>query len=165
MQPEMKNFNTDLSLEDIKNFEKEHSLKLPNDYVEFILEFNGGNPWPDTFKYEYKNTKKIEYIIIGDFNTFPYLDLPNEEYNNISKGWIGIAYDGQDYICISLNEEDYGKIYITDYFINTEKLLQLEKDLQDKNSKADILLKPLEHMLLANSFTEFINGFDKFPED
>lgn len=30
------------TLQEITKFEKQHKVKLPNDYVEFLKEFNGG---------------------------------------------------------------------------------------------------------------------------
>lgn len=39
------------TLEDISKFEKEISNTLPSDYKNFLMEFNGGKPQPDSFKF------------------------------------------------------------------------------------------------------------------
>ncbi|WP_255255306.1 SMI1/KNR4 family protein [Bacillus pseudomycoides] len=42
--------NPKVSLQDIKQFEQECDVTLPKQYVDFLLEYNGGFPQESSFK-------------------------------------------------------------------------------------------------------------------
>ncbi|AEN89344.1 hypothetical protein BMWSH_2462 [Priestia megaterium WSH-002] len=46
----MLSVNPKVSLQDIKQFEQEYELTLPKQYVDFLLEYNGGFPQESNFK-------------------------------------------------------------------------------------------------------------------
>ena len=47
---EISSTNKSLSIRDIREFESRHDLKLPTDYIAFLLENNGGCPEPACFE-------------------------------------------------------------------------------------------------------------------
>ena len=72
MKPEIIDPHCEVLLEDIKSIEFKHNIKLPQDYIDFILENNGGDPDPYTFLYKgdisiNKLLSSDEYIPITDF--------------------------------------------------------------------------------------------------
>ena len=100
-----------ISLNDIIEFEKSYNLKLPEEYINHILQENGGYPEKD----------ECEDCVIASFYSIKYgrnnvaeviHNLQTIE-NVLPKDLFPFAYDqgGNDF-CISLAKEDYGKIYI-----------------------------------------------------
>ncbi len=45
----IENSGLSISRDDIEKFEQKHRLKLPSDYFDFLLKFNGGSPYPNSF--------------------------------------------------------------------------------------------------------------------
>ena len=43
MRVQIKKPNEKISLEEVKAFEKKYRVLLPQDYIDFLLEFNGGD--------------------------------------------------------------------------------------------------------------------------
>ena len=46
----MINGNLKISLQDIKQFEREYNVTLPIEYIDFLLKYNGGYPQESNFK-------------------------------------------------------------------------------------------------------------------
>ncbi|MFJ1431821.1 SMI1/KNR4 family protein [Capnocytophaga canimorsus] len=128
-----------LTSADIDDFERKIGLKLPQDFKEHYLKFNGGYP---SFEYV-KGLRNI--FTINGFDSIKYGALPIEkliddfresgvDFNNK----IPFANDNGDNIfLISLDDSDYGKIYIIE-----------AEFLEDKN-----------YILVSESFTDFLNSF------
>ncbi|GET46465.1 SMI1/KNR4 family protein [Capnocytophaga felis] len=128
-----------LTLADIDNFEMKIGLKLPQDFKEHYLKFNGGYP---SFEYV-KGVRNV--FTINSFDSIKYGILPIEkliddfkesgvDFNNK----IPFANDNGDNIfLISLDDSDYGKVYIIE-----------SEFLEDKN-----------FILVSESFTDFMNSF------
>ncbi|AEK24326.1 MULTISPECIES: SMI1/KNR4 family protein [Capnocytophaga] len=128
-----------LTLADMDDFERKIGLKLPQDFKEHYLKFNGGYP---SFEYV-KGLRNI--FTINSFDSIKYGALPIEkliddfresgvDFNNK----IPFANDNGDNIfLISLDDSDYGKIYIIE-----------AEFLEDKN-----------YILVSESFTDFLNSF------
>ncbi|MFJ1438201.1 SMI1/KNR4 family protein [Capnocytophaga canimorsus] len=128
-----------LTLADMDDFERKIGLKLPQDFKEHYLKFNGGYP---SFEYV-KGLRNI--FTINGFDSIKYGVLPIEkliddfresgvDFNNK----IPFANDNGDNIfLISLDDSDYGKIYIIE-----------AEFLEDKN-----------YILVSESFTDFLNSF------
>ncbi|ATA77236.1 hypothetical protein CAPN010_01090 [Capnocytophaga cynodegmi] len=128
-----------LTLADMDDFERKIGLKLPQDFKEHYLKFNGGYP---SFEYV-KGLRNI--FTINGFDSIKYGALPIEkliddfresgvDFNNK----IPFANDNGDNIfLISLDDSDYGKIYIIE-----------AEFLEDKN-----------YILVSESFTDFLNSF------
>lgn len=128
-----------LTLADMDDFERKIGLKLPQDFKEHYLKFNGGYP---SFEYV-KGLRNI--FTINGFDSIKYGALPIEkliddfresgvDFNNK----IPFANDNGDNIfLISLDDSDYGKIYIIE-----------AEFLEYKN-----------YILVSESFTDFLNSF------
>ncbi|MFK8281917.1 SMI1/KNR4 family protein [Capnocytophaga cynodegmi] len=128
-----------LTSADMDDFERKIGLKLPQDFKEHYLKFNGGYP---SFEYV-KGLRNI--FTINSFDSIKYGALPIEkliddfresgvDFNNK----IPFANDNGDNIfLISLDDSDYGKIYIIE-----------AEFLEDKN-----------YILVSESFTDFLNSF------
>ncbi|MFJ1408518.1 SMI1/KNR4 family protein [Capnocytophaga canimorsus] len=128
-----------LTLADMDDFERKIGLKLPQDFKEHYLKFNGGYP---SFEYV-KGLRNI--FTINGFDSIKYGVLPIEkliddfresgvDFNNK----IPFANDNGDNIfLISLDDSDYGKIYIIE-----------AEFLEYKN-----------YILVSESFTDFLNSF------
>ncbi|MFJ1365005.1 SMI1/KNR4 family protein [Capnocytophaga canimorsus] len=128
-----------LTLADMDDFERKIELKLPQDFKEHYLKFNGGYP---SFEYV-KGLRNI--FTINGFDSIKYGALPIEkliddfrESGVIFNNKIPFANDNGDNIfLISLDDSDYGKIYIIE-----------AEFLEDKN-----------YILVSESFTDFLNSF------
>nr|WP_321229235.1 SMI1/KNR4 family protein [uncultured Psychroserpens sp.] len=127
-----------ISSEEINEFEEKYNKNLPNSYKDHIIINNGGIPDKDYLRnseitvscfYSIKNGKnKIEDVI----------KVLQELEDVLPKHLFPFAHDmgGNDF-CISLAEEDYGKIYIWYHDAGGEK------------------------KLISGSFEEFMSGLAK----
>lgn len=128
-----------LTLADIDDFERKIGLKLPQDFKEHYLKFNGGYP---AFEYV-KGVKNI--FTINSFDSIKYGVLPIEKLiDDFQKSGVDFNHkipfandNGDNIFLISLDSSDYGKIYIIE-----------AEFLEDKN-----------YILVSESFTDFINSF------
>ena len=133
-----------ISASELKAFENEYNLKLPDDYKQFILSQNGG--YPEFTLYVNENNDEF---LISSFSCINFEDADvvsvNDsiithqiEEDNIPKHLLPFGLDagGNDF-CISLNEKDYGKVY---------------KFYQDGRSPGIVYV--------AKSFEAFINGLE-----
>ncbi|EDP96811.1 SMI1/KNR4 family protein [Kordia algicida OT-1] len=104
-----------ITLKEIEQLETDYSIKLPEDYKNHMLKFNGINPLedyyflPDTWEDEinFFSTLPIKYghYIFEKANLIGYLeDYPE---NHVS---IGRTRTGG--LSLSLHKEDYGSIYV-----------------------------------------------------
>jgi hypothetical protein len=140
---------------EIKRFEELIQAKLPEDYKQFLLKNNGGHPIRKAFKLiEPINEKNKEASIAW------FYALYNGEVCNITTEFrtsreqipdelLPIAYGHGGEICLGVNGEYYGKLYYwtTNYSFWT---------VDDYNYL----------YLIANSFTDFINGlFEREVDD
>lgn len=99
---------------DIGNIEERFAIKLPKNYKRLLLKFNGGIPS------DYTAYSGGEEVSIGGFYSIKYGEILMEDAIKtfqiteklIPTDCIPIGYDGfGNPYCISINEEDYGKIY------------------------------------------------------
>ncbi|KAB1158918.1 SMI1/KNR4 family protein [Tenacibaculum aiptasiae] len=111
-------------------------LKLPEDYKQHLLQYNGGYPDGDYVCFKHPNKIiHLEYFHAVKSGLEEYLFLRNV----LPKGQISIGAIPGGRISISLDEVSYGSIYISYEDVNPEKI--------------------------ADSFTEFINGlFEADPD-
>ena len=108
-----------LTEDSINNFEKKIGYKLPVAYKDFLLQYNGGKPRPDTYDVP---GWQHGYSIVNDFNGI----LPGE-YNDIEDnigllrgrlptGFIPIADDpGGNALLLSLAGITASKVYFWDH--------------------------------------------------
>lgn len=128
------NIKQKLFPEDILVFEKKYSVKLPQEYINHMLVFNGGYPENDVYfdRYPIDGFRSIKY---GNHTVEDDIDSLSEFLPDQS---IPFAYSTGGYIYMALNKKDNGKIYIT---------------YSDGQTN-----------FLANSFKEFIKGLSEEQE-
>ena len=160
MDPEFT--NPPATLEEIQTFENKFNIKLPQDYQDFLLENNGGqidlSESELAFVYQIRD-KRTNEIILGCYmpnfkslksieESLIYLEKNPEDcyylVETMKRGVLIIGFEEPLEISIGFKNYNFGKVYrsgFTGAWFNNE--LQL----------------------LANSFTEFINGFEEEQEE
>ncbi len=143
------NMERDVNSIEIEEIEQMLGLKLPNQYREHLLKYNGGQCEPNIFIFN-ENGKLSDSCI--DW----FLAIYEGEYDNLNRYIIEykienkrlpemvlpIAHDpGGNLICISCSGEDYGKVYFWDH---------------EREMDASIGFSNL--FFVANSFNEFIDN-------
>ena len=150
-----------ININDIKKLELFVAAKLPRDYVDFLMMYNGGHPIRSSYDtlepirqqlYEaeiskfYALCKEEDLSIIYNFS----LSMQNHD---IPPDLLPIGYgSGGDEICLCIRGPNYGKVYFWDVHDQS----QGGEEPSYKNV-----------YLIANSFTEFINKLyqEEFDED
>lgn len=108
---------------DIIEIEKFVGLELPYEYKKHLLEYNGGQCYPNTFSFNV-NGKMTESnidwflaIYSGKYdNLKEYINLTKKEKKRLPKHILPIAHDsGGNLICISCGAKDYGYVYFWDH--------------------------------------------------
>jgi len=106
-----------VTLSDISEFEAAWNIRLPESYINFLLQYNGGTPEPNNFLI-------TDWDLEGMVDTFYGLHegVYGLNYNNrvfkdrIPDHCITIGTDpGGNQICLSLGESNYGYIYFWDH--------------------------------------------------
>lgn len=144
---------------DITALEERVGYSFPQEYREHLLAYNGGFPDKQVFAFEENGKQQSSdvdwfYAIYdGKYNN---LDTAIKMYKldekRLPQHIIPIAHDsGGNQICISCGTEDYGKVY----FWNHE--LEVDYSVAGDDDYSNLYL-------IADSFTEFINGLMSFDE-
>ena len=133
--------NHKISLQDIKQFEQEYDVKLPKQYVDFLLKCNGGYPQESTFKISDVEGESIvnKFYGIGDMkgNLGKVFEVLEGE---IPDGFVSIANDsGGNEILLGVNKKYQGKVY---FWIH---------DLEPEYEMGNMFI-------LAENFVEFFNN-------
>ena len=141
--------NGTISLEKIKQFEKQAEVEFPEDYVEFLANSNGGEPKLSTFEYKLKDGR----VWTGGVRVFFGIDVDDWEdikhyyalyEDRIPKQMLPIANDdGGNLILLALGKQDKGKVYFWDH---------------DEESEDDEPPTTDNIYFVANSFTEFLEN-------
>lgn len=118
----MNSKNPEISLKDVEQFESEHDVTLPKQYVDFLIKFNGGYPKESTFKISDSEGESIVnlFYAIGDMksNLAKVFDMLDGE---IPEDFISIANDpGGNEILLGVNGINQGKVYFWMHDIETE---------------------------------------------
>jgi hypothetical protein len=139
--------NKKISIEDINNFEKEFKIKIPDDYKEFLLEHNGGEPEDDMiFDYDDELFGGFSILSFRSLKSIRnelkrYTENPKEDYLETIKNKLFTfcltTFNFQ--LCMGFGKKNKGKIYILD--------------------REEIYNTPF--ILISNSFTEFMSSFVK----
>ena len=138
-------------IDEIEKFEEKIDAKLPKDYVEFLLKYNGGRPKQDAYN---NMIEPINSQIDGGAVSWFYTLAEDYHYNlfknyqifenRMPKELIPIGDDGGgNQICLAVGGDNYGKVYFWDH--------DWEND--DEEQEPDYS----NVYLIANSFTEFVN--------
>lgn len=137
----MESVNGKIAIDDIRNFEKTYNVKLPEDYIAFLLKYNGGYPKESTFKISDEEGESVVNKFYGIGNMKSNLSSVFEILDGeIPDGFISIANDpGGNEICISVGEEHYGKVFVWIHDMDSDEYLS-------------------NMFLLANSFNEFFDN-------
>ncbi|MCL1791108.1 MAG: SMI1/KNR4 family protein [Peptococcaceae bacterium] len=111
------NSGNKLSLENITEFESKHNIKLPELYIRFLLEQNGGYPERSTFRISSSqgNTVLNVFFGIGDIydNLDDYLDIYEDR---MPSSFIPIADDpGGNVICLGIGGDYCENIFFWDH--------------------------------------------------
>lgn len=111
------NPNNKINLNQLDKFNNKLSIKLPEDYVIFLKEYNGGQPEDNIVKLDFD--KSSSFIITTFFGIETEEDIDDIQWHmkiledRIPKGYIPIAgTEGGDIICMNLNSEGWGYIYL-----------------------------------------------------
>ena len=148
-----------IEIEEIEKFEEKIGYKLPEDYKDFILLYNGSWTGREIYKYKrinnengiseeislwIKNFVSIRRnIYVGLYNGYKN-ERPDRKYLKIAEG-----ANGKMNIYLSLNEETYGNIYHNDGAVYYYKEIPSEE----------------YYYKIADNFTDFLKGFIYEPEE
>ncbi len=144
-------------LEDIKQFENQISYSLPDDYIDFLLDY-AGFALAYTFASFYR-PEELDQVYVEVFYGF----LPGDSYDLIytydvykdrmPNDLIPIARDsGGGEICLSVNGDNKGAVYYWDRYF--------EEELEEGEEAGYSNL-----FLIARNFEDFINSLEKDDED
>ena len=112
-----------ITIEEIKKFEDQIKIKLPNDYIKFLLKYNGGRPKQNVYdKMLEPITSKIMSVGVSCFYTiskdhsYNLLEGYQVLLNRVPKDLIAVAEAScGDQICLAIKGENYGKVYFWDH--------------------------------------------------
>ncbi|MFF2484326.1 SMI1/KNR4 family protein [Paenibacillus sp. NPDC058071] len=111
--PEIVRTHEQLSLEQVESFEMTNSIKLPNLYKDFLLEYNGGRVEPNVFRISSDEGESALNVFYGIGNMNNNLEKKIGFFEEILEiGFIPIARDsGGNQICLGIREEFYDQIF------------------------------------------------------
>ncbi|WP_046214887.1 SMI1/KNR4 family protein [Paenibacillus wulumuqiensis] len=115
--------NEKITIDDIHKFEAEYFLKLPEQYVDFLLKHNGGYPEKSTFKISNEEGESVVNKFYGIGNMKGNLGKVFEVLDGeLPRGFISIANDpGGNEICIGISERYFGEVYFWIHNIESEE--------------------------------------------
>jgi len=129
----------------VKQFEHRHNMKLSAEYRNFLMQFNGGRPEPESFDFADDSDASMinQFFGIGTGSHDDLERMYRAFSDRIPELFLPIANDpGGNLICIGLDGADRGKIYFW-----------------DRNEEADGTIPDMSNMyLLAESFPAFLDG-------
>lgn len=128
---------------DIEQIEKDLGIVFPNDFVRHYLQHNGGYPEADTYKWHNGESTTVNTFYSLKYEGFGKIE---DTYENLvlaekylPSGLVVFATDdGGNFFCVSVREEDYGKVY---YF---------------NNDHYDVIKPEAALTLLEDAFADFI---------
>ena len=129
----------------IKVIESFIEAKLPQDYKEFLLKYNGGTPYKGVFQLNHITSGLAFFYIVNSVNYYSdFVSIYHTLKDRIPKGFIIIASDvGGNGILLGLENENRGKIYFWDH----------EEEVED-DEEPDFR----NMTFLSKSFTEFVDS-------
>lgn len=132
-----------LSLEQIKRFENENNIILTEQYINFLLKWNGGKVMPNLFMVSNEQGPSVLNVFygIGDMydNLTDFIEIMDER---LPVGFIPIGDDPSgNVICLGTKEPYYDKIYFWDH----------EQEPENPDDMSNMYF-------LANGIDEFLNN-------
>ena len=145
---------TGISEQELGAFEREHGIKLPHQYRQFLLDYNGGRPEHRDFNFK-DSTNGSQ--LLGFFGVGSRMDLSKElrtYKGRLPAGWFPVASDaGGNLICICLSGTNIGKVFFWDHEMESDETQGLTPETAGNT------------VLIADSFDEFLNSFYTAEED
>ncbi|MCC5803778.1 SMI1/KNR4 family protein [Rossellomorea vietnamensis] len=132
-----------LSLEQIEVFENDNNIKLTEQYINFLLKWNGGKVRPNLFMISKEQGPSVLNVFygIGDMydNLTDFIEIMDER---LPVGFIPIGEDPSgNVICLGTKEPYYDKIYFWDH----------EKEPENPDDMSNMYF-------LANGIEEFLDS-------
>ena len=132
-----------LSLVQIEIFENENNIKLTEQYINFLLKWNGGKVIPNLFMISNEQGPSVLNVFygIGDMydNLTDFIEIMDER---LPVGFIPIGDDPSgNVICLGTKEPYYDKIYFWDH----------EQEPEDPDDMSNMYF-------LANGIDEFLDN-------
>jgi len=128
------------SLKDLQRFQNEYNIKLPNSYIQFILEFNNSSLknskflFTRSFKDGFKQSFYLEEVFSIDkteeFYRLFFIAQPESEIQGANVIPIAKA-EGRTYICIGIYETNFGQIFLWDGDFGVTKQAETLQDFFD----------------------------------
>lgn len=105
--------NPKISLQDIKKFEEEYDIELPKQYIQFLLEYNGGFPQESGFQISDEEGESLVNKFYGIGNMKSNLGKVYEVLEGeIPEDFISIANDpAGNEILLGVSGEYQGNVY------------------------------------------------------
>lgn len=114
--------NSKIYLQDIKQFEQEYDVTLPKQYIDFLLEYNGGYPQESSFKISNDEGESLVNKFYGIWDMKSNLGEVFEILEGeILEDFVSIANDpGGNEILLGVSGENKGKVYFWIHDIESE---------------------------------------------
>ena len=137
------------TLEDISNFEKIIKGNLPNDYKDFLMKYNGGQPQPNSFRFfsdRNDGSSVDQFLSLGREKHSNLLNYYENYKDRIPSGFIPIAHDAGGNLIIMELKSNSNRIYFWDH--------EFEVDDGETPNMDNVYY-------INQSFTKFINDLYK----
>lgn len=103
-------------IEKIKLFEREKGKNFPNEYIEFLLEYNGGIPEANIFENDEVSISIQAFYGLGLSNIDDIRHKVDVLKNRIPEECLPIAeIEGGDVLCMVLSQENYGEVLLWEH--------------------------------------------------
>jgi len=136
-------------LSELNNCERKLGYSLPEDYREFLLQFNGGKPSPSSLRLSDGSVTTIRafYAVAPPSQTMSLERQIGQYRNRIPPRFIPIGEDpGGNRICICLNGKHYGQVFFWDH--------EMESDEVADNRNMTFV---------ASTFSSLLDGLNREP--
>ncbi len=159
--------NAPAAMIDIKKFEQARGITLPEDYVEFLLDTNGGQLNPSQTYADIPGWNSLEVQELYGLTDKTSSSIASDRFTNFSenidKMMLNIGYDpfGRKLFMDLRKGSNYGKIYIRDH--NSPPNDQILIDQAGFEDEDDFEEAQLFH-LIADNFSEFTAMFGSAPD-
>ena len=103
-------------------FEKNINIKLPHQYRAFLLEYNGGYPEPDGFKFAQDESFIDQFLSIGNGEHSNLESYIKTYKGRLPSDLLPIAHDpGGNLICIGIKNDVAGKVFYWDHEFESDE--------------------------------------------
>lgn len=131
-----------LSQNRLEEFEKRIQSTLPQDYRDFLLQYNGGKPDPSFFWIvPEKDGSEIErFYGIHNQTWYSLETYAGEQRYGLPPSMLPIANDGtSNFICLGISIQQYGEVYFIDHELHGFQPGSVEGIIKLANSFSDFL--------------------------